>query len=422
MMQDAKPLARFALAGCLLAALACQPAPPSVLVVTLDTLRQDHVGAYGARPSPTPHLDALAREGLVHEQAFTTMPTTGPAHLSLFTGRYPSQTGTTRNTVPLRLDDAETSLEVRLRREGYSTGAFVSTLLAAPGATGLSGFDVYDAPETVLRPGSDAVDAALAWLDSQSQRPVFIWLHLYDAHAPYGDLQQKGAGIPLDESRYGWIDAERFRDGETARQMTADYRKGVTIADAELARFVEGARERLGDPLIVIVSDHGESLTEHLAGRGYAFDHGEFLDEEALRIPLVVVGPEVAAGRSSAAVSIRDLYTTVLAAAGLEDPEALTEERRDLRGPEDTRRIVGIERRSFGTTPPRGGPDHAGAASDGEQVVIVDTAGHSASAADAELLAAARLRAEEARRAADRTLPELSPATREALRQLGYAE
>ena len=421
-----KSPAQLPVSCCLLAllgaALACGPPPPSIVLVTLDTVRQDAVGTYGATPSPTPHLDALADEGLVHDAAFTTMPTTGPAHLSLFTGRYPSELGTTRNAVPLREVDGDRSLALQLREAGYATGAFVTSTLMAPDLTGLPGFDTYDSPTGVLRPGEDAVDAALAWLDEQARPPAFVWLHLYDAHAPYGDMAQKGRNIPLDESQYGWVDRERYHSGDEAAKMEADYATGVGLADAALGRFVAGARARLGDPLVVVVSDHGESLAEHLASRGYAFDHGEFLDEETLRVPLVVAGPDVSPGRSSGAASIRDLYTTLLEAAGLGDTDAAARDRRDLRHADAAQRVVGIERRSFAMKPSTQGIDHAGAASDGRHFVIVDSEGEAVEGSNGNVAQSARVRAQQATEAARRTLPEFSDQTREALRQLGYAE
>jgi arylsulfatase A-like enzyme len=350
------------------------------------------------------------------------MPTTGPAHLSLFTGRYPSELGTTRNAVPLKPADADASLVARLARHGYATAAFVTSILITPNRTGLAGFDNYDSPSGILRSGDNAVDAALAWLDREPRQPVFIWLHLYDAHAPYGDASEKGIGIPLDETRYGQVEPGPFASGEVQAEMEAAYREGIEIADAALGRFVKGARERLGDPLIIVVSDHGESLGEHLASRGYAFDHGEYLDEETLRIPLVVAGQGVAHGRSPSAASIRDLYTTVLEAVNLGDPEAEVEARRDLRHPHRERRIVGIERRGFADGSTELEVDHAGAASDGETLLIVDEEGRSQTPGEPDLVAAARQRAEQATQAASQTLPELSRKTRSALRQLGYIE
>ena len=414
--------------GLILASLglaACSQAPPSIVVVTLDTLRTDHVGAYGREPSLTPHLDRLAAEGLVHDAAFTTMPTTGPAHLSLFTGLYPSEHGATRNAVPISPQHASRDAAAKLREQGYETGAFVTSWLAGRGATGLEGFTTYDEPQTLLRPGDDAVDSALAWLDRNPQRPALLWVHLYDAHAPYGDIGEKGRSFPVDDQLYGWLDDERFASGELSQQLSARYARGVSSADAALGRLLEGLRERGEEPLVIVAADHGESLDEHRASRGYGFDHGEFLDEEAVRIPLVIAGPGVVPGRSAGAASLRDLYTTLLAAGGAADAEAVPEGRRDLRRADDTARVVAVERRSFDTEVPALVEAHAAGASDGSAWVVVAPSGeitNIAGAASDELLAHAQARARAAADAARKTPPNFDPETVEALRQLGYAE
>ncbi len=132
-----------------LAWLACAAppdGPPSILLVTLDTLRVDHVGAYSNGAAATPALDALAAEGLVHENAYTTMPITGPAHISLFTGLQPSAHGSRRNGQPLALSMVSRSLVGKLAEAGYARGAFTATSLLGYRFTGLSDFDVYDEP------------------------------------------------------------------------------------------------------------------------------------------------------------------------------------------------------------------------------------------------------------------------------------
>jgi len=143
-----------------LAAPACvdRTPRPDILLVTIDTLRRDHVGAYGSERGLTPNLDALAAEGLVHERAYTTMPTTGPAHLSAFTGLYPSEHGSRSNGEPLGQQASSRELALRLRGRGYATAAFVTTRLMTNALTGLRGFEIYDAPRGVLRPGDDAAD------------------------------------------------------------------------------------------------------------------------------------------------------------------------------------------------------------------------------------------------------------------------
>lgn len=408
-----------------LACLACSPPPPSIVVVTLDTLRTDHVGAYGQDPSLTPNLDRLAEEGLVHDAAFTTMPTTGPAHLSLFTGLYPSEHGATRNAVPLSPQHATRDAALQLRNRGYATGAFVTSWLAGRDATGLEGFGAYNEPRSMLRPGSDAVDTALAWLDENTGRPTLIWVHLYDAHAPYGDLAEKGRSFPVDEQLYGWLDEERFASGDLSKELAARYARGVADADAALGQLLDGLRQRGEDPLVIVAADHGESLDEHRASRGYGFDHGEFLDEEAVRIPLVIAGPGVTPGRSAGTASIRDLYTTILEAGGIGDATAVNEGRRDLRQADDTPRIVEVERRSFDTEIPDLVARHAAGASDGSAFVVVAPSGEFTVGADGaapELQARAAARARAAEEAKRRTLPQFDPETVEALRQLGYTE
>lgn len=414
-------------------AVGCTPSKPgpSVLLVTLDTVRADHVGAYGAPRGVTPYLDALAREGIVHEAAFTTMPTTGPAHLSLFTGLAPRRHGADRNGMPL--DPSLRDLEVagRLRDAGYATGAFVSTHLLNNDLMHLEGFEVYDGVPDVIRPGRDAVAAALRWLDGEKRRPVFLWVHLYDAHAPYGTADEKRRELPLRASDYGWIDASHYATADARNQRREAYRRGVQEADTALGRIVAGARSRIAGPLLVaVVADHGEALDEWMDSRRYAFDHGEFLDVDQIRIPLVLAGEGVVPGRSAGAVSISDLYGTLLAAAGVEDLDPADAASRDLRLASQAPRTVIAERRAYDHRD--AGPDAAAtaalraqsvAAMDGRALVVVGEDGAvSIGDAGADALA-------ESARTALRELPqqrseasaELDPATRDALRSLGYA-
>ncbi len=412
---------RFVLGVALGAGLgACSPSTdrPSILVVTLDTLRVDHVGAYGCDPTLTPHLDALAAEGLVHDAAYTTMPTTGPAHLSLFTGLYPVEHGGRANGQPVADRFASRSLAARLADAGYATGAFVATFLIGASETGLAGFRIYDAPAVSRREGRQAVDAALAWLDFEALRPVFLWVHLYDAHAPYGTTKEKRR-FRQTEPLYGFVRRERYASLEERDRMRRQYARGVQQTDRELGRLVQRFREQVKGPaFIVVVGDHGENFAEHLAERGWAWDHGEYLDPESVRIPLVVTGPGVAPGRSPGTVSIRDLYTTLLASAGLGDPDAAREGRRDLRQASDRDRAVRIERRTFDSQVPDSVRRHAAAAADGENLVVVGEDGASTTATSpGALLELAR----------DGLLPpepprDLSPETRKALKELGYAE
>jgi arylsulfatase A-like enzyme len=402
-------------------------APPSILLITLDTLRVDHVGAYGGAADLTPNLDALARAGIVHDAAYTTMPTTAPAHVSLFTGLPARRHGVVRNGVPLDPALHARELGVRLRAAGYATAAFVTTRILDRSATGLAGFEIYDGAPGALRPGSEAVTAALRWLDVERRRPVFLWLHFYDSHAPYGNADEKSRGLPLDPNEYGFVDPARYADPAVRAAHRAAYARGVRDADAALGEVVAGVRARISGPLLIAaVADHGEALDEWLDVRDYAFDHGEYLDADQIRIPLVLAGPGVAPGRSSGAVSISDLYGTLLAVAGVaahETPDAV----RDLRVASEAARVVVTERRAADDAELAADPRaaaalraHGVAVTDGRAFAVIAADGAEAASAPASLLDAGRAALGEASQQRASAAPEVDAATREALRSLGY--
>jgi arylsulfatase A-like enzyme len=398
----------------------CAPsAPPSVVLVTLDTVRCDHLGIHGDARGLSPNLDRLARAGLVHERAFTTMPTTGPAHLSLFTGLHPSEHGARANAERPSDAAALRSLAGKLRERGFATGAFVSSGVLAQRAIGDLGFEVYDAPAGPLRPGSQAVDAALAWLAREPRRPLLLWLHLYDAHAPYGPAVEKPRGLPIDPARHGFVRRELFADPAERRRTAERYAEGVRDADAALGRLLDALPAHFGaPPLVVVAGDHGEALDEHLGARGYAFDHGEFLDEDVVCIPLVLAGPGVAPGRSRGAVSLRDLYPSLLRAAGLAGAPA---DGPDLRAPGVAGRVVAVERRRVQPGDPPLVRTHGAASFDDERGVVLaedgQIVGPYRGAAPEALVSAARSHLA----TGDGAAPAVDPALVEALRSLGYA-
>jgi arylsulfatase A-like enzyme len=409
-----------------------EPPSPSIVLVTLDTLRRDHVGAYGSDRGLTPHLDALAREGRVFDVAYTTMPTTAPAHASLMTGLHPFQHGVRRNGVAIQPVLRPRLLAERLRGAGYATGAFVTTRLLEESRTGFQGFDRYVAPKQALWPGASAAAEALRWLEEEPRRPFFLWVHFYDPHAPYGDADAKRRTYPVDPQIHGFVDPTRFAADDRSR-MAALYADGVRAADTALGELLAGVRVHVPQPLILVVADHGESLDEWLAARSYAYDHGEFLEEEETRIPLVIAGPDISPGRSSAVASIRDLYTTLLEAAGIGDPRAESEGRRDLRRAGAERRLVAVERRQLsGVELQRVGAArsealrlHALALTDGSETVILDVAGQASSpgAPPPELLEAAQrmwLQIDAASPTAESR--RIDASTRDALRALGYTD
>jgi hypothetical protein len=300
-----------------------------------------------------------------------------------------------------------------VRDAGYATAAFVSVSLAGPQATGLRGFEIYDAPPA-LRSGAATVHAALAWLEVERRRPLLLWLHLYEPHAPYGAPEEKGAGF-VDPAEHGFVARDRFDAPEERVAMAERYARGVRAADAALSELLAGVRAQLDAPLILVASDHGESLDEHLASRGWGYDHGEFLDPESVRIALIASGPGVTRGRSAGTASIADLHATLLASAGL-DTESGS---RDLRHASAVARRIRIERRAFRERPAAAVAAHAAAAAEGATLVVGENGAPAAgSPASGALLELAR----HALPNESVPPPPLDDELRSRLRQLGYAE
>jgi arylsulfatase A-like enzyme len=288
-----------------------QPGVPALnlLVITLDTVRADHIGAYGYRLAQTPHLDRLAREGVMFEQAVTAVPLTLPSHCSLFTGRFPVHHGVHDNSGP-PLAPLQPTLASILRASGYRTGAFVASDIVN-GTRGLSrGFEIYfgdfpvrpgaiPGPGDLRRPANEVVNGALRWLDGPNPRPFFAWIHFYDAHAPYEP-------------------PEPFRSQHPGRP----YDGAIAFADSQVGRLVAflGARELLDRTIIVVMGDHGEGLGEH-----GEWTHALFAYDSVLRVPLVIRVPHArSSGRRVAAV-VRsvDVMPTVLDLLGIPAPAAI---------------------------------------------------------------------------------------------------
>jgi choline-sulfatase len=285
--------------------------PPSLLLVTIDTLRADHVGVYGAAGARTPSLDALAARGVRFEHAQSPVPMTGPSHATILTGLYPPVHGV-RDNVVFSLDARHQTLATILKGHGYRTAAFVGAYPVAAAFGFRQGFDTFsedfkDSPipgAGAQRPASDVVDATLAWLATPSDAPTFVWVHLYDPHAPYD---------PPEPYRTQF--AGRPYDGE------------IAYTDAQLGRVFDWLRSsgREADTVVAVLSDHGESLGEH-----GEMTHAVLLYEATLHVPLLLAGPNVPAGLSvPARVTTVDLAPTLLRLLGLTPPPAMTG--RDLR-------------------------------------------------------------------------------------------
>ncbi len=275
----------------------------NVALVTIDTLRADRVG-----PALTPAIESLARQGIRFTNARSTAPLTLPAHASIMTGLLPSGHGVRVNGVQ-RLREGTPTLGGLLRSAGYRTGAFVAAYVLDSRFGLDQGFDTYDdeipkgeaatgSPEADRR-GDVVVARAIAWLRSlpEDGRPFFLWMHLYDPHAPYAPPAE-------------WL----------ARADGKAYDGEVAFADAQLGALLDALRAtgRRKRTLVVVVGDHGESLGEH----GEA-THGMLLYEAALRVPLVLAAAGVPAATREDPASLVDVLPTVAGLLGLGVPGRL---------------------------------------------------------------------------------------------------
>ena len=283
------------------------PAPPpvakNVLLITIDTLRADRLGVYGATNVETPHLDRLAREGAWARQATVHVPLTRPSHVSIFTGLYPAEHGIRDNVSPALSADIPLLAESFQSRK-QATAAFVSSVVLTR-QSGLSrGFDHYsdrfDVGEddarflnTIQKRGDEVTTEAVEWI-RQHPNGFFAWVHLYDPHDPYEP-----------PGRYAVQYADRPYDGEVA---WSDELVG------RLLRALDDARST-DNTLVIVTSDHGEGLGDH--GEEV---HGYFVYETTLRVPLIVRGPGVKPGTHIDAVTRSvDLLSTILDMAGFRD-------------------------------------------------------------------------------------------------------
>ena len=286
----------LALAGC-----GGTDAPPAAttaqtarnfLLITVDTMRADRLGSYGDSTARTPMMDALAARGTRFANAFAAAPITLPSHATMLTGRYPPGHGARHNG--MRVDGSVPTLAETLSRQGFATGAFVGAF-PLDRRFGLNrGFATYgdqmprgaDGRPSNERAGSAVVDEAVAWLASHRGERFFLWVHLFEPHAPYGDAR---SGAPA-AVRYG---------GEIAE------------ADNQIGRLVNALGDATSSTLIALTSDHGEAFGEH-----GEIAHSIFVYDTTLRVPWILAGPGVQHVVVNGPVSLVDLAPTAMALLG----------------------------------------------------------------------------------------------------------
>ena len=289
------------------------PSGPNLLLITIDTLRADRVGAYGAATAATPVLDALAGRGVRFDEAQTAVPLTGPSHATILTGQYPPTHGV-RGNVVFTLGDQYPTLATLVKRRGYRTAAFVGAYPVAAAFGFNQGFDTFDEEfhetgpldQGAERRANEVADAAGRWLSSPAANdaPFFMWVHFYDPHAPYdppSPYRERFAGRPYD--------------GE------------IAFTDAQIGRVLEALRAsgRERDTVVMVLADHGEGLGDH----GEA-THAVLTYQSTMRVPFVVAGPGVPAAKMVAErVATIDVVPTALGLLGMDADRALLG--RDLR-------------------------------------------------------------------------------------------
>ena len=277
----------------------------NVVLITIDTLRADHLGCYGYKQIKTPNVDGLAAEGTRFERAFSVVPVTLPSHATMLTGTYPMLSGM-HDFGANKLSPAQPTMAAVLKQAGYATGAVIGAAVLDSRFGLNQGFDFYydhfdfsrldEANlDEMERPGNVVADVTLDWLGKNWQKKFFLWMHLYDPHFPYN---------PPEPYRSEY--AGRLYDGE------------IAFADEQVGRLVRFLKEKgvYQNTVIVLAGDHGEGLGEHGEKT-----HGFFIYNSTMHVPLIIRVPGGAIGRTAGDPALLvDLMPTVLEAVGVEVP------------------------------------------------------------------------------------------------------
>jgi choline-sulfatase len=271
----------------------------NVLLISIDTLRADHLGCFGYAPAETPNLDRLAADGLRFDRAATVTPLTLPAHCSLMTGKFPASHGV-RDNGGFYLGEDQTTLAKVLKARGFRTGGFVGAFVLDSRWGIHQGFERYfddfdlskfqgTGMDSVQRRGDEVLERALEWLQGDRQKPFFCWVHFYDPHTPYEAPEPFRSRFPPE--------------------LPGPYDAEIAWTDSLVGRLLEALRKdgRLQRTYVIVVGDHGESLGEHGEQT-----HGFFVYDATIRIPLLMAGPGIPSQAIPDQVRIVDVMPTIL--------------------------------------------------------------------------------------------------------------
>lgn len=292
----------------LLALLAANPlfaaGRPNVVLISIDTLRSSALGIYGNKQISTPNMDAFGKSGVVFKNEISAVPLTLPSHISLLTGLLPLHHGIHNNSL-FRLTMDHVSMATIFHQNGYRTQAFVSSWILDHHVGLDQGFDGYDdqfqttgdeaSSEELERSGGETADRAIAWLSKNSQSPFFLFVHLYDPHAPYHPPQPY---------------ASRYKN---------KYYGEVAYVDEQIGRLLKALAPVQSKTVIILTADHGEGLGEH-----EELMHALFIYDSTIHVPLMMAGPGLAAGKDiTTQTRSIDVMPTALALAGLAQPNGI---------------------------------------------------------------------------------------------------
>lgn len=247
---------------------------PNIVLITIDTLRADRLGAYRYFRDTSPVLDALAEESIVFERCIAPIATTYPSHLSLLTSTYPHETGAVANAgaggAPFVPTPHLRSLAQLLSESGYQTAAFVS---AAPlkSFSGIdAGFDVFDEPEPRTRPAEETNARVFEWLEARGEAPSFLWVHYFEPHSPYQPPEPLDKKFRPDDELRSYLTERDFqpvyRAGTLPVHVNSRYDGEVRQADQQVGLLLDALRsepEIWNHTIVIVLGDHGEGLGQH---------------------------------------------------------------------------------------------------------------------------------------------------------------
>ena len=307
---------------------------PNMILISIDTLRADHLGSYDYERDTSPNIDRLAAEGVRFENAFSTSMWTLPAHASLLTGLYSSHHGAYRFGMGTPLGRELRTLPELLSQRGYETAGFTGGVYVSAALGFDQGFDLFREPMHTFAKGvsfEERVDQALEWIEARKRQPWFLFLHTYDVHVPYAPRPPFDTLFDPDyrgPSRTAYTPQHPFRqpdalDPELVDHIVALYDGGIRQMDVEVGRLADALRgiENSRETCLVLTSDHGEEFKEH----GHLFHGRAVVYEELVQVPLVFWCPSLLRGGRVVhdVVSIVDVLPTLLELVGGSVPESI---------------------------------------------------------------------------------------------------